>query len=178
LPQPIATDRPNGGGDSKVDSETYPVADSLALAWYTGIGREAASERWAFAFSAKKKWRDKLQTDIAKIAATGRGYTKAFFVTNQFVPGKFRAAVEDALRMEHGLDVRVLDRTWILNTVFGHKHHDLAIRELNLTVPTVAQKRTGPADTRRVQEMEKTGATNWRGRSRRPILPGIGRRLH
>ena len=45
---------PTGGGDSKVDSETYPVADKLALTWYSGIGREASSERWAFAFSAKK----------------------------------------------------------------------------------------------------------------------------
>src|SRR5947207_3403928 len=30
---------PTGGGDSKVDSETYPVADALSLVWYTGIGR-------------------------------------------------------------------------------------------------------------------------------------------
>jgi tetratricopeptide (TPR) repeat protein len=146
---------PTGGGDSKVDSETYPVADSLALAWYTGIGREAASERWAFAFSSKKKWRDKLQSDIANIAATGRGYAKAFFVTNQFVPDKSRGVVEDALRKKHHFDVRVLDRTWILDKVFGHRHHDLAIRELNITVPTIAQKRTGPADTHRLQEMEK-----------------------
>src|SRR5687767_12941778 len=67
---------PTGGGDSKVDSETYPVADDLSLGWYLGIGREAASERWAFAFSAKKKWRDKVQSDIAKISKTGRGYQK------------------------------------------------------------------------------------------------------
>src|SRR5437879_6533596 len=33
---------PTGGGDSKVDSETYPVADDIALGWHTGIGREAA----------------------------------------------------------------------------------------------------------------------------------------
>src|SRR5438552_721600 len=25
---------PTGGGDSKVDSETYPVADALSLVWY------------------------------------------------------------------------------------------------------------------------------------------------
>lgn len=100
---------PTGGGDSKVDSETYPVADSLALAWYTGIGREAASERWAFAFSTKKKWRDKLSSDFAKIAGTGRGYTKAFFVTSQFVRDKTQAEIEDGLRAKYGFDVRVLD---------------------------------------------------------------------
>src|SRR5688572_24720903 len=45
---------PTGGGDSKVDTETYPVADQIALRWYEGIGREASQERWAFVFSAKK----------------------------------------------------------------------------------------------------------------------------
>src|SRR5437762_7270448 len=55
---------PTGGGDSKVDAETYPVADDLSLAWYVGIGREAGSERWAFAISAKADWRDKVRSDI------------------------------------------------------------------------------------------------------------------
>src|SRR5690349_16946562 len=54
---------PTGGGDSKVDSETHPVAESLALSWYVGIGNAAASERWAFAFSAKKDWRPKVIGD-------------------------------------------------------------------------------------------------------------------
>ena len=58
---------PTGGGDSKVDSETYPVADGLAFAWYVGEGRLAASERWAFAFSAKEDWDPKLKSDITKI---------------------------------------------------------------------------------------------------------------
>src|SRR5437870_1765937 len=47
---------PTGGGDSKVDAETYPVADAIALRWYQGLGREASEERWAFAFSAKEDW--------------------------------------------------------------------------------------------------------------------------
>src|SRR5205823_5365465 len=29
---------PTGGGDSKADSETYPVAEQLALGWYIGHG--------------------------------------------------------------------------------------------------------------------------------------------
>lgn len=28
-----------GGGDSKTDAETYPVADAITLLWYEGIGR-------------------------------------------------------------------------------------------------------------------------------------------
>ena len=47
---------PTGGGDSKTDSENYPVAESIAMRWYEGIDSSAAAkERWAFAFSAKKK---------------------------------------------------------------------------------------------------------------------------
>src|SRR5271170_3072549 len=42
---------PTGGGDSKVDAETYPVVEALALGWY--VGTDAASQRWGFAFSAK-----------------------------------------------------------------------------------------------------------------------------
>jgi hypothetical protein len=113
---------PTGGGDSKVDSETYPVADTLALGWYFGVGRVAAEERWAFAFSAKKTWRPKVRSDVAKIAATGRGYTTAYFVTNQFVPDKARAAIEDQLQKKYKIDVRILDRTWICDRVFDHHH--------------------------------------------------------
>src|SRR5947209_3105859 len=82
---------PTGGGDSKVDTETYPVADDLSQNWYVGIGREAASERWAFAISAKADWRTKVRSDIKKIAETKRGYSKAFFITNQFVRDRDRA---------------------------------------------------------------------------------------
>lgn len=68
---------PTGGGDSKVDTETYAVADALALAWFVSTGREAAQERWAFAFSAKEDWRSKVNSDIKKIAETQRSYGTA-----------------------------------------------------------------------------------------------------
>src|SRR3989344_3654036 len=35
-PNLIPQTGPTGGGDSKVDSETYPVADALSLSWYVG----------------------------------------------------------------------------------------------------------------------------------------------
>lgn len=53
-PNLIPQTGPTGGGDSKVDTETYPVADHISLLWYEGVGREASQERWAFAFSAKR----------------------------------------------------------------------------------------------------------------------------
>ena len=146
---------PTGGGDSKVDSETYPVADDLSLGWYVGIGREAASERWAFAFSAKKRWRGKVRSDVAKIAATGRGYRKVFFVSNQFIRDKARAEMEDELSAKHGLDVRILDRTWILDRVFSNGHEELAIEELELITSTRKGVRKGPLDTQREGDLEE-----------------------
>ena len=80
---------PTGGGDAKVDSETFPVAEQLALAWIVGNGSDAANERWAFAFSAKKVWGAKVDSDIKKLAETNRGYKKAFFVSNQFMGIEF-----------------------------------------------------------------------------------------
>jgi hypothetical protein len=149
---------PTGGGDSKVDAETYPVAEGLALSWFVGEGTRAARERWAFAFSAKQAWRGKVKSDIAKIAATGRGYTKAFFVTNQFVPDRKRAEVEDHLSKTHGLDVRILDRTWILERVFSGGHEDLVEEELGLRAQEARVKRKGPLDSEREIELEETDA--------------------
>ena len=63
---------PTGGGDSKVDAESYPVADDIAIRWYEGIGREPARERWAFAFSAKKDWQSKVSSDVRGIVQTRR----------------------------------------------------------------------------------------------------------
>jgi hypothetical protein len=140
---------PTGGGDSKVDSESYPVADQLALGWYVGIGREAASERWALAFSAKKAWKPKAISDIDKALETGRSYSKVFFISNQYIRDQERAAVEDKLRKKHGVDVRILDRTWILDKVFGNRHEALAIQDLQLTTSRKREITKGPLDTQR-----------------------------
>lgn len=58
---------PTGGGDSKVDSETYPVSEDISERWYEGDARvNSVSERWAVAISAKKDWRTKLKSDLSK----------------------------------------------------------------------------------------------------------------
>ena len=147
---------PTGGGDSKVDSETYPVSDKLALAWYVGIGNEAAQKRWAFAFSAKAQWRSKVRSDIAKIATTNRGYDKAFFISNQAIPDRKRAEVEDGLRAEYGIDVRILDRTWILDRVFEGGHEQIAISELGVSALTRRNISRGPIDVKRENKLDET----------------------
>jgi len=154
-PNLIPQTGPTGGGDSKVDSETYPVADAISLRWYEGIGRESSQERWAFAFSAKKRWRQKVESDVAKIAGTARGYKLIFFITNQFVSDKKRSDVEDALRKKHGIEVRVLDRTWIMKSVFDNNRIALAIESLSLTQFEEKQYvQTGPRDAEVQMELE------------------------
>lgn len=159
---------PSGGGDSKVDSETYPVASSLALSWFVGEPDKASTERWAFAFSAKKDWRPKVRSDVGKVVATKRGYSKAFFVSNQFIRDKVRAEVEDALANEHDIDVRIFDRTWILDQVFDNKLESLAVDLLQLKTEIRRQEHKGPRDTERQQEFdaveEKITATIQEGR--------------
>jgi hypothetical protein len=145
---------PTGGGDSKVDTETYPVADSLSLIWYEGIGQEAASERWAFAFSAKKQWQAKVRSDVNKIFETRRGYKKAFFISNQFIRDQSRAKIEDELRTKYKLDVRILDRTWILDKIFENKLEGLAIEEFDLEISTRREIQKGPLDIQRERKLD------------------------
>jgi hypothetical protein len=146
---------PTGGGDSKVDTETYPVADQIALRWYEGTGREASKERWAFAFSAKRTWRAKVKSDVKEIVKTGRDYKLIWFITNQSVSDKKRAVVEDELTNEHGIPVRILDRQWIVKCVFEHQRFKLAIDALRLTgFEDKSAQRRGPLDTERRLELE------------------------
>lgn len=147
---------PTGGGDSKVDAETYPVADDISLRWYEGVARLADRERWAFAFSAKKKWRPKVESDVEKIVNTGRGYKLIYFITNQFVRDKVRATVEDELKAKYHVDIRILDRSWIAECVYDHGRLQIAIEALNLTgYNEETQKVAGPYDTEREAELQE-----------------------
>ncbi|HZK55571.1 MAG TPA: hypothetical protein VFC84_15480 [Desulfosporosinus sp.] len=146
---------PTGGGDSKVDTETYPVSDSIALSWYYGIGRTAANERWGFAISAKKAWKPKCISDIDKIVATGRDYKEVFFITNQYVSDKKRAELEDNLTNKYKIGIHILDKTWILEKVFANHHEKLVIDSLKLSIDFKEEKEIGPLDYRRRKELEQ-----------------------
>lgn len=149
---------PTGGGDSKVDTETYPVAPELAMGWYTGEP-QAASERWAFAFSAKKKWLEKVKADVAKIIETNRQYKRIFFVTNQYAPDKSRAKAEDSLTKLTGVAVTILDRSWILEKVYNNNRLAMAVRALNITGNAeLVVERAGPRDAARLVELERLDA--------------------
>ena len=152
---------PTGGGDSKVDSETYPVSENLAELWFFGNGNKlAAEERWAFAISAKKDWKSKVKLDVAKISKVEderhRGYKKVFFMSNQYISDKKRAEMEDELREEYGIDVRILDRTWILDKVFSsQKNIDVTVHSLELSNSFLDEVQTGKRDFERKKQLEE-----------------------
>ena len=152
-PNLVTQTGPTGGGDSKVDTETHPVAEGIAERWYVGDPGRASSERWAFAFSAKKDWRPKLRDDIQKIVETGRGYTVAYFLTNQQVPDRIRGNLEDELRKKWSLDIRILDRTWIADRVLRNRHFALFESTLQVNLGGTTTRRLGRTDTERERSL-------------------------
>ncbi|QUS59052.1 hypothetical protein [Pseudovibrio brasiliensis] len=145
---------PVGGGDGKTDAETFPVSSEVADRWFVP-DNDKAGERKAFAFSAKKTWRPKVKSDVTAIAGTKRDYDQIIFVTNQFVPAKKSADLQDALFKEHGIPVTILDRTWLLDRIFKHNSMDIAVEELGIGKGTEKQtKKLGPNDTKRTAELD------------------------
>ncbi len=145
---------PVGGGDSKTDSSTYPVAEELAERRYWASQRAPAGEDWAFAFSATKAWPEKMKADVAKIAGLAREFRKIFFITNQPVPDKAREKWETKIREKYGRDFRLLDRTWLVERVFKGGHVELAIAKLGLDVRMSPRRRVGPRDAARETALE------------------------
>lgn len=149
---------PTGGGDSKVDSETYPVAKEISNRWWLGEP-SGGTERWAFAFSAKKAWKPKLEADVDNILLTQRDYKRIYFFTNQFVSDKSRANAEDALTKTAGIPVHIVDRSWLVERVYSHGHLQLAISALQIEDASTERKgRLGPKDTERLADLEELDA--------------------
>ncbi len=144
---------PTGGGDGKTDSETYPVSPEIAERWHTA-DILAARERWAFAFSAKQDWRSKVRSDVKEIVGTGRGYQRIYFTSNQYVPARQSALVQDALMKETGVPVTIMDRTWILDCVFEHGSLDIAQKCLGVGKQYEATV-LGPRDLKRQTELDR-----------------------
>jgi hypothetical protein len=144
---------PVGGGDSKVDASTYPVAAELREQRYWNGKAKPTGEEWAFAFSAKKAWQDKARADIAKIAGVPRKFQKAFFMTNQPAREKVRAKLEAELSSNSGMHVSILDRTWIVRKVLENRLEELAMSCLGLDAGTAQERQRGPRDTAAEQRL-------------------------
>ncbi|NKJ92837.1 hypothetical protein GFM14_14725 [Rhizobium leguminosarum bv. viciae] len=145
---------PEGGGDGKVDTETYPVAKSISERWYVTEG-DSAGEYWAFAFSAKKTWSTKVRSDVAGIVGVERGYHRIIFVTSRPTRQADRLRLEQELSKQFGVKVNILDREWIVDRVFSHGHKDIAFKYLHAGEYDPTQIRLGPNDFRRQQALDR-----------------------
>lgn len=144
---------PEGGGDSKADTETIPISDELTSLTYIGLAN-SGNERWAFAFSAKKRWKEKVRSDVEGVVQTQRGYSKIFCVTSQFARSKDRAQLEDELSQKYDLVVTILDRSWIVEQVIGADRRDLAFNYLSVGQEARSARRLGVSDYSRLQQLE------------------------
>jgi hypothetical protein len=143
---------PEGGGDSKTDTETYAVAEEIAGLTYLGLANNGR-ERWAFAFSAKSKWAEKTRKDVAGIAGTGRAYGRIICVTSRFARSKDSARVEDQLSKKYNIPVTIHDRSWIVKETIENDRTDLAFNYLKVGDAVPDNLRLGPKDYSRAQQL-------------------------
>lgn len=145
---------PEGGGDGKVDTETYPVDESISERWFIG-DKANGTGKLAFAFSAKKDWPTKVRSDVKGIVETERGYEKIYFVTNRPARQKDRLRIEDELRTTYGVAVTILDREWIIDKVFSHRHKDIAFEQLGVGEHDPDSLKLGPNDFKNQQALDE-----------------------
>ncbi len=131
-PNLLAQTGPVAGGDGKVDTQTFPVSEQTKVLWYLGVNNNAEKERWAFAVSTQETWKPKCRGDVLKIKDTNRDYKKIFCVTSMYAKANQRSDLEDSLSEETGIDVRILDVTWILDQIFKNGYEQLAIDVLSI----------------------------------------------
>lgn len=116
---------PEGGGDSKADTETSPVSDEISTLTFVGTAN-SGTERWAFAFSAKKTCRQG-QIRCERYRGHRPWIHQDLFVTSRAARAKDRARVEDELSRLYGVRVTIHDRAWIINEVIDRNRLDLAV---------------------------------------------------
>lgn len=147
---------PDGGGDGKVDAETYEVSSDISDKWYVAEGGAFGKEKWAFAISCKKQWKPKVTSDIEKIVSTNRGYTRALFFSNQFIKSSTRVDVEKDLSEKYGVEVSIFDALWCTNTVFNHGCIDVALECLNFSEEyRKKQEIVGQLDKKRQERLDE-----------------------
>ncbi|MFZ3031468.1 MAG: hypothetical protein WA082_00335, partial [Candidatus Moraniibacteriota bacterium] len=103
------------------------------------------------------KWTEKVRSDIKKIFELGKGYKRIYFVTNQPARDKTRAQIEKELSDAYGIEVVILDKTWLLDRVFTNKREKLAITELEMGDGLEEVVEVGPLD---LQRRKKLGEKN------------------
>lgn len=145
---------PEGGGDGKVDTDTYPVSGEISERWFLGTAN-SGNESWGFAVSAMKRWSGKVRSDVEGLIGTGRHYDRMFFITSRPARSKDRLRIEQELFDEYSIPVTILDREWIIEKTFKNQHQKLAFEELGAGRIESSKVQAGPNDIRRKRELEK-----------------------
>lgn len=145
---------PEGGGDGKVDTETYPVDEAVSERWYVGTANKTTG-KWAFAFSSKKDWAGKVRSDVQGIVSTGRFYDRIVTITSRPARQKDRLRIEQELEQAHGVPVSIYDREWIIERVFSNDHKELAFEILAVGLHEPDKVKIGPLDFRRQAELDE-----------------------
>ncbi len=110
----------------------------------------------AFAFSAEKDWKPKVRSDVRGLVGTNRPYRRIYFVSNQHIPAKQSAEVQDELEKAHGIPVMILDRTWLIDRVLNDDSIDIALDTLGATGATQRVLQVpGPRDYERQLELDE-----------------------
>lgn len=148
-PNIIPQTGPTGGGDGKVDTENYPISESLL---FFGQPKEASSERWGFAISAKKNWKSKAADDFQKIIDTNRGYSKIYYLSNQPISDKKKKNLEDDFAKSNpNIRFIILDKNWIMEKVKKQTNISLLNKHLGFSIKN--DKQTGARDYDRIKKI-------------------------
>ena len=116
-PNIIPPTGPNGGGDGKVDFETYVVDGHVSSKWFVAEGCKD-NERWAFAVSCVAQWESKIKHDIESAISTNKHYDRFHFCTNQTVSSKKRLEIQQKFKEKYGVETIIFDFNWFVDAVF------------------------------------------------------------
>ena len=147
---------PDGGGDGKIDAETYEVADDVSDKWYADECGAHGKEKWAFTISCKSKWKEKIISDVKKAVKTNRGYTRILCFTSQPIKANLRVELEAVLSKEHAVRVDIFDLTWCRDAVFQNGCLDIAHEELGFSDEYKRkQVKVGSRDLKRKERLDE-----------------------
>lgn len=146
---------PTGWWDWKTDSETYPVSENISIKWYIPENWWEKNQKWAFAVSAKKNWKPKVNDDVKKIVETWRWYTHIYFFTNQTPSSKQKSDVQDKLKDDYWIDVTIFDGKWISKNIFSNNLINLVVKKLNLSDSYKIEQVLWKNDTERKKKLEE-----------------------
>jgi len=113
----------------------------------------SGNERWAFAISAKKNWKQKVRDDVANIIEVDRNNKKIFFITSRFARDKDRANIEDTLSKKYGIQIIIHDRSWIVKEIIENDRRDIAFNYLGIGEEKNNPLQLGPVDYSRKQQL-------------------------